>query len=74
MYKFYLTYYREIHHILSLIIFWFIFLVGGIDLLSTDNFILAIFVILINYPVANWCIKKSGLEETCETEKKNLKK
>ncbi len=68
--NFYIKYYRVIHHIISLIIFWFVFLVGGINLLDVQNFMLTLFIIAINYPISNWCIKKSGIEEMIEEEKR----
>ena len=76
MLSFYLKYYLEITHILTFILFLFIFLLGGINLLSPNNFIITIFIVIINAPVSNLCLKLSGLEKAIKQikEKKSNKK
>lgn len=76
MKKFLVFNYRGIFHLFGMIeIVFFSWLVGFTEIydLKPENIPIKIVFLVVNYFVSEWSIKKSGMSELFEKEKKNYK-
>jgi len=57
---------------MSLVIYYVLFLIFGIDLLDRKNFIITLLILPISYCTSVLCLKLSDLPKTIEKEKAAL--
>lgn len=67
-YRFYLNNYLFVHHLMSLVIYYVLFLIAGLDLLDRKNFIITLLILPISYCTSVLCLKLSDLPKTIEKE------
>ena len=73
IYIFYLKNYEGVHHIISLFLFVFIFMIGGMtDLLKLFPF--QLFVLVCNYFVTKYSLRVTKIHELVQQELKELEK
>lgn len=75
MLKFFIFNYRGIFHVICMIEFIIISWLFGLKEvyeLNPQTVPIKIFFLILNYFVAEWSLKKSGIKELCETEKKKI--
>lgn len=63
----FLSNYKLVFHLYQFVIFFVVFYIGGINLFT--NPLIALFVLLVNYPVSNFLLKVSGIEDLVKKEK-----
>ena len=63
----FLSNYKLVFHLFQLLIFFVVFLVGGVNLFT--NPLTALFVLIVNYPVSNFLLKFSGIADFVKKEK-----
>ena len=63
----FLSNYKLVFHLFQLLLFFVVFLVGGVNLFT--NPLTALFVLIVNYPVSNFLLKVSGIEDLVKKEK-----
>ena len=68
----FLSNYKLVFHLYQLLIFFVVFLVGGINLFT--NPMIALFVLVVNYPVSNFLLKVSGINDLVKREIEDLTK
>lgn len=67
-YKCYLNNYLFVHHLMSLVIYYVLFLIAGLDLMDRKNFIITLPILPISYYTTFLCLKLSDLPKTIEKE------
>lgn len=68
----FLSNYKLVFHLFQLLIFFVVFLVGGVNLFTSP--LIGIFVLIVNYPVSNFLLMTSGINDLVKREMENLTK
>jgi hypothetical protein len=59
--------YKTIFHLYQFFIFFIVFYIGGINLFT--NPLIGLFILLVNFPISNFLLKATGIEELVKKEK-----
>jgi hypothetical protein len=59
--------YKLIFHLYQFFIFFIVFYIGSINLFT--NPLIGLFILLVNFPISNFLLKATGIEELVKKEK-----